>query len=262
MCTNEKEKSHAERRQTHKVTSVRYEHVADLYHEGRSPLARPEDWGQLIDLPRTRRLRVLDLGAGTGIFTRAWPGWGASFVVGLDPSLAMLAQALRAGLPVEARLVAGHTQHLPFAPRTFDAAWLSAVIHHITDRTACARELAHVLMPGGRIYVRGFFAGSSMVGWLPSFPGAERAIARFPSVEDVAEVFGHAGFSLIKVDEVREPARPAEEIRAWIEMMRHADTLLTAFTDAEVAAGLAALATLGATELDGSLHLVTLAGPS
>lgn len=47
------------------VTSVDYQQDPITYQEGRAFLARPEEWGQLVDLPRARRLRVLDVGAGT-----------------------------------------------------------------------------------------------------------------------------------------------------------------------------------------------------
>lgn len=244
--------------ETDPVTSVHYEQVAVVYHDGRSPLAQFEAWSRLIELPGSGPFRVLDLGAGTGIFTRVWPEWGASLVVGLDPSRAMLAEANRRGLPDQARLSVGRGERLPFASRTFNAAWLSAVIHHFTDPDACACELARVLRPGGRAYVRGFFRGSSQLDWLAYFPGSERAVGRFLTVEDVTAVFGRAGFSLVRVDDVREPLRPVEEVRGWITKMRHADTLLTALTDTDVAAGLAALAASGRTTLGGSLHLVTL----
>lgn len=247
--------------QTLGVTSVDYEQVAATYHEGRSSLAQPEDWGRLIGANRAGRLRVLDVGAGTGIFTRAWPIWGATQVVGVDPSLAMVTEARRVGLPPQAQLVMGRAEHLPFVTGTFDAAWLSAVIHQVADTTACARELARVLTPGGRVYLRGFFAGSSRLGWLPYFPGSERAIARFPSIEEIAGVFRGAGFSVTRVDEIRTPARTVADARTWIAAMRHADTLLTTLTDVEIASGLAALGATESTQLDGSLHLVTLLAP-
>jgi SAM-dependent methyltransferase len=239
--------------------TVRYDQVAALYHEGRRPLAQLLTWGQLIELPQTDQFRVLDLGAGTGIFIRAWRDWGASSVVGVDPSLAMLQEAQRFGLPLGAQLLVGRAEQLPLASGTFDAAWLSAMIHHVTDRDACARELARVLRPEGHVYLRGFFAGASRLGWLPYFPGADRAIARFPSIEDVEEVFARAGFSLLAADAVPEPPRPAEEVRAWIVKMRHSDTLLIAMSDDEFDAGLAAIDESSAISFDGTLHLVTLA---
>jgi SAM-dependent methyltransferase len=173
----------------------------------------------------------------------------------------MLAEARRVGLPPQAQLAVGRAEHLPFAAGTFDAAWLSAVIHHVADRAACARELARVLAPGGRVYLRGFFAGSSQLGWLPYFPGSERAIARFPSIAELDEIFSRVGFSVARVDEVRTPPRSVADAREWTETMRHADTLLTALTDAEIAAGLAALDATESTQLEGSLHLVTLLVP-
>jgi SAM-dependent methyltransferase len=240
------------------MTWVDYQRVATTYQEGRSPLARPEDWGQLIDEPRRGDLRVLDLGAGTGIFTRAWPSWGASRVTGLDASPAMLTEAQDAGLPPQATLVAGNAERLPFRSESFDVAWLSAVIHHIADRETCARELARVLVARGHVYIRGFFAGSSHLDWLDHFPGADRATARFPSVDDIGATFADTGFRVFRVHEVSETPRPVEYVCAWIEMMRHADTLLTAMTDHEIDIGLRALETSDQDELGGSLHLVVL----
>jgi SAM-dependent methyltransferase len=181
-----------------------------VYQEGRSPLARPEDWGQLIDLPRTGQLRVLDLGAGTGIFTRAWPGWGASFVVGLDPSLAMLAEARRAGLPAEARLLAGQAQRLPFAARTFDAAWLSAVIHHVTDGEACVRELARVVVPGGRVYLRGSSPGRATSAGCPTFPALNAPPLGSPPLmtwQRSSAMPGSAWSGSTKCENRRDPSR-------------------------------------------------------
>jgi SAM-dependent methyltransferase len=173
----------------------------------------------------------------------------------------MLAEARRSGLPAEAALVAGSAECLPFADQSFDAAWMSMVIHHIADRHACTRELARVLVPSGRVYVRGFFSGTSRLDWLQYFPGRERALARFPSVEDVAAAFAHADFSVLRLDEVHEPPRSVDFALSWIRKMRHADTLLTALSDDEIDVGLAAIAAAGTTEIGGSLHLLTFAAP-
>ncbi|HEX3788821.1 MAG TPA: class I SAM-dependent methyltransferase [Pseudonocardiaceae bacterium] len=45
---------------------------------------------------------------------------------------------------------------LPFADRTFDVAFLAAVIGEVPDKTACVRALADVLKPGG---VLAFYEG-------------------------------------------------------------------------------------------------------
>jgi SAM-dependent methyltransferase len=242
------------------VGFVDYERTAGSYQEGRSAIARPADWHKLVApyLIGREYLRVLDLGAGTGIFAKVWPSWGASNVIALDPSPAMLGQAQQAALPPEVQLVVGHGEMIPLRSDTIGLAWLSAVVHHLADQTICARELRRVLVPDGRVLIRGFFAGTSQLGWLALFPGAHRATARFPSVADIEETFGAAGFSMVALKESPEPDTPASVVRSWCTRMRDVDTLLTAFTDDEFTAGLAALDDLGSDTLSGCLHLVVL----
>lgn len=239
---------------------VNYDLVAGTYQEGRSEVARTEDWRELVapHLPRHGGLRVLDLGIGTGIFARVWPSWGATRVFGLDLSAAMLRTARDSWLPPDVQLLVARGEVLPFQSRVVDLVWLSAVVHHLNDRPACAHELRRVVVSGGRVMIRGFFPGTSTVGWLPFFPGAERAIERFPSVSQLEEDFAVAGFRVIAVEEAVAPAHPASAARAWVTKMRDVDTLLSAFSDDEFDAGVAALAEAGEHQLSGSLHLVVL----
>jgi hypothetical protein len=62
---------------------VDYERVASLYEEGRAlPAEVLARWGDVVRpyLPSGTR-RILDLGAGTGIFARAWPRWTQAAVI-------------------------------------------------------------------------------------------------------------------------------------------------------------------------------------
>jgi SAM-dependent methyltransferase len=43
-------------------------------------------------------------------------------------------------------------EHLPFADGTFDAALSLNVLEHVRDPFRCARELARVVRPGGKLY--------------------------------------------------------------------------------------------------------------
>jgi SAM-dependent methyltransferase len=135
-------------------------------------------------------------------------------------------------------VVAGTAEHLPLASGAMDVAWLSAVVHHLVDLDAAAAEVRRVLRPGGRVLVRGLFSDRGRVSWLDPFPGAERALARFPSTERVVRALAAAGLALVDVVELDAtgPATGAAAA-AWVRSARHADTLLTALSDAEVDAG-------------------------
>lgn len=96
---------------------------------------------------------ILDLGCGTGLFTRrlareeATPG-----VVGMDVSRPMIeegiAQAREAGVMID--FVRAEAPFLPFLDHTLGAVLQSGALHLIDDVTRLFSEVARVLRPGGR----------------------------------------------------------------------------------------------------------------
>ncbi|MET8159701.1 class I SAM-dependent methyltransferase [Sphaerisporangium sp. NPDC005289] len=99
---------------------------------------------------------VLDLGAGTGRFSRALAGHFSVRVVAVEPSAEMRAAAAAAAGP-DVGVVGGRAEAVPCASRAFQAIWASQVVHHIEDFDRCAAEVRRVLVPGGRLVVRGAF---------------------------------------------------------------------------------------------------------
>lgn len=99
-------------------------------------------------------MRVLDIGSGLGGAARYFARQAGCRVSGIDltPDYVEAAIALtrRVGLAglVDFR-VAGAT-HLPFAPDSFDAATLVHVGMNVADKHQLCREVARVLVPGGR----------------------------------------------------------------------------------------------------------------
>jgi ubiquinone/menaquinone biosynthesis C-methylase UbiE len=229
------------------TSGVDYDHVAPRYQEGR---ALSEEALESIAaglsgfVPEGRTLKVLDLGAGTGIFTRAWSSWRTCGVVAVEPSDGMRSEAIQMGIPPGSALMAGVGEHLALVDDSMDVAWLSTVLHHLRERQACAEELARVIKPGGALLIRGLFADAGEVGWLRAFPNAGSVHAGFPSTVDTVELFHPRGFRFVGSRLLGGEQAPAGEVARWVRQMRSADTLLRAFSDSDYQAGLAALEAL------------------
>ncbi len=84
------------------------------------------------------RPRVLDVGAGSGVFAEAFAAAGLE-VVGVDPNETLLALA-RQHAPA-ARFETGTAETLPFPDRSFDLVFLGHVLHE-TDEPLRALEEA------------------------------------------------------------------------------------------------------------------------
>jgi SAM-dependent methyltransferase len=92
---------------------------------------------------------VLEIGCGTGEFTRPLARCTPARLVGVEVAPAVVAEARREA-PANVRLVAGDIEHLPFADASVDAVIGNAVLHHLRlDLTI--PELLRVLRPAGRL---------------------------------------------------------------------------------------------------------------
>jgi SAM-dependent methyltransferase len=213
---------------------VDYERVADLYKVGRAVPGEVLDrWGRAVrpHLPAGGRVRVADVGAGTGIFAAAWPDWGASGVVAVEVSAAMAAHGRGA-----APYVRAVAEALPLAAGSVDVVWLSTTFHHFADKAAAVAEIDRVLDPGGVVLIRTFLAEQARRSYFGLYPGIEKALRLCPDVAWHAGWFG-PGFRVHHVEDLRDVETTYAEAADWVERMRHADSMLTALTDDEVAMG-------------------------
>jgi ubiquinone/menaquinone biosynthesis C-methylase UbiE/uncharacterized protein YbaR (Trm112 family) len=98
--------------------------------------------------------RVLETSIGTGLNLRCLPQKGVHFV-GLDLSRAMLAACQlnlrRWGL--EADLLLGNAEYLPFGDDSFDVVFHVGGINFFSDRERAIREMIRVAKPGSRILI-------------------------------------------------------------------------------------------------------------
>ncbi|MFE0649748.1 class I SAM-dependent methyltransferase [Streptomyces sp. NPDC059534] len=193
------------------------ERLAVAYQRGNQmPEASLRDWTRLIGSFTDRPApAIVEVGAGTGMFCAAMARRLApSAVVGIDPSAAMLAEAVRHHAGPGVHYVRGAAEALPVRSGAFDLALLSRMIHHLPDRPRAARELARVLRPGGVVVVRTTFRerlDALVYDYWPRLRELDRK--RFPSADEIREDFTGAGFTVLKVTSFARPV--AEDLRTY-----------------------------------------------
>jgi len=181
-------------------------------------------------------MTLLDIGAGTGQFAAAFSDWFDLEVLAVEPSTAMREQIPRtAGI----RVLEGDATDLPLPDESADAAWLSLVIHHVSDLEVAAHEIRRVLRPGAPVLVRQGFPGRldrvELVRW---FPETARAVEADPSVADACEAFAATGFRQEALEQVRETySGSLAEFLGQVDTFRQADTTMRQLTEDEFLRG-------------------------
>ncbi|OJF14648.1 class I SAM-dependent methyltransferase [Couchioplanes caeruleus] len=181
-------------------------------------------------------MRLLDVGCGTGSWTRAFRIWWPELdVVAVEPSAAMRERA------VIQPVLPGAADDIPAADASLDGIWISTVIHHIADLQAAAREIRRVLKPGAPVLIRSAFAGQheaiSLFRW---FPEAVEVLESYPSIAGVEAAFATAGFTTAGCESVPQVSA-ASVAEAAAGLRREAHTPLQLISDEAYAAGVARL---------------------
>jgi len=122
-----------------------YDAAAALQNEVGSRLV------ERLDFIRMQPRRILDLGAGTGVFTRVLgKRYRKAEVIALDIAPAMLQHArARAGWWRRPSCVCGDAESLPFSDDSFDFIFSNLMLQWCSDLPATLAELRRVLAPGG-----------------------------------------------------------------------------------------------------------------
>lgn len=195
--------------------------------------------------------RVVDLGCGTARFVPLLRRLFRASVIGVDPSLRMLAERDdAAGL-----FAAGHAEAIPLADGSVDVAWLSMIYHHV-DPVAVLPEVRRILRPGGHVIVRtatleGIEAAVEYLAFFPEALALNRV--RMPSRAGLVEAFTGHGFTRLEHRVVPTPLAPshAEYCRM---IARRGFSSLQLMADDAFARGLAALERHCASRPDGPVE--------
>ena len=115
----------------------------ELYEQGRPDY--PSGTVEVLEV--VAGTPVVDLGCGTGKFTRLLDSQGAN-VIGAEPLPAMLA-TFRQRCPA-IPVVAGTAEALPFGDRRFEVVTCASAFHWF-DHSRALPEIHRVLRPGGRL---------------------------------------------------------------------------------------------------------------
>ena len=172
--------------------------------------------GICIEFDRHKGEQVLDVGCGIG-----WLVWqfarGGAKVTGVDLSDNSLALARKRldfdGL--QAELVKGNAQELPFPDSSFDFVTSAGVLHHTPDTQSAIDEIHRVLRPGGRAMISLYYRNWALSRWMWPFtrtavhlaygrvPGRSQ-FASVKSVEDFARLFDGNDNPIGKIYTTRE----------------------------------------------------------
>jgi SAM-dependent methyltransferase len=165
---------------------------------------------------------ILDVGCGDGTLTLKIKEMGAD-VVGIDNSLSMVGAAKAKGL--DARLM--DAAQLKFG-EAFDAAFSNATLHWVLDKERAARAIWFALKPGGRF--AGEMGGQGNLSELRralddelvsrGFGPPTYAANWYPTPDEFAEVYEHAGFKDIEASLIERPTLLEHGVAAWVTTFR------------------------------------------
>lgn len=136
--------------------------IARLETRGRQPRFAAMLHEYLDAMRIAAAARVLDLGCGSGVVSRAIAQRAgfAGQVLGIDISPYLVAAAERftrdEGLGGTAQFRCGDSRSLGLAGAAFDALVAHTLVSHVDDPAAVLREIARVVRPGGKV---GIFDG-------------------------------------------------------------------------------------------------------
>ena len=165
---------------------------------------------------------VLDVGCGTGFFTRFYLERGAH-VTGVDIAPTSI-ERLGKQFP-QARFILSDVSEVAL-PSTFDLVNAFDVLYHITDEgkwEAAVRHLARAVAPGGVLLITDVFAAD---------PGAQAEHTRMRSLARYREILDHEGIAVEKLHPthvlLNRDLGPWRFLNRFPRLLYHADRALMA----------------------------------
>jgi ubiquinone/menaquinone biosynthesis C-methylase UbiE len=186
----------------HEVSKEHFSHITPRYDQGRD-FEEQQRWVE--DIKSHASIDdgdwVLDAGSGTGLLSVQFARQVNGFVLGLEPSWAMLGQALQKKQYANLSWAQGVSETLPLADGTLKAVFLSQVWHHLMDQEQAAREFFRCLKPGGGLFIKTFSHAQIQARWDLQFIFPELMplmLNIYPDMPDFDVLLKNIGFNSIE----------------------------------------------------------------
>ena len=132
---------------------------------------------------------IIDLGCGTGRFTKGLSDQFSAKVYGIDSSWKMLSTANKSVISPLVKYIQGSAENIPLIDGTVDLIFLSMVYHHIKNKNTAINEIARVLKKNGFLSIRTATTDSlDSYLYLDFFPDARQInMEKLPSRKNIIE---------------------------------------------------------------------------
>ena len=182
---------------------------------------------------------IIDLGCGTGRFTKILADKFHSSVRGVDPSVKMLSVAKETVLSPQVQFIRGDSGSIPAENSSTNMIFLSQVYHHINDLSAFVKETLRVLADGGFVCVRNSTVDDMDSYLYPKFfqKAYEIDMKRLPVRNEIVKLFEKNNFRTIYCNPVRQ-AFALNHMEYYDKISLRGCSDLAAITDGEFYAGL------------------------
>lgn len=186
--------------------------------------------------------RILDLGCGTGRFSDALSAHFRADVIGLDPSVKMLSQALAKPHSTRVRYARACAEAMPLPAESVDVIFMSMSLHHFSSHDQAAGECRRVLRDDGRLFIRnGTREQIPAYPYYPFFPASHPILEEvLPASPRIRATFEAAGFQLIAQDLITQEVAPDWATYAE-KLTTRSDSVLARLSDEDFDRGIAAI---------------------
>lgn len=175
--------------------------IAKVYDRARTlPPRTLALWRKILlrFLPKSKMKKILDLGAGTGLFAAFLRDTFQAQVVGVEPSRQMLSEAKRLRQK-NTRFLPGKAENIPLPAKTVDLVFLSMIFPHLGSVRKALSEIIRVLRPAGFVVVvQATKETNRHVPFFKFFPESKRIADRInPASKDLRQTFEKQNFRTI-----------------------------------------------------------------